>query len=444
MCKSNERTMVNVRVKPGPETYEVRQFYERCRGEFVKFIVGDAQGLLHPITFEELIARQRKAAQRRDHMAYADGDDVGGTLRSFMKRECYGYPNAPRPITTYPEYDKVRFGLYMHGLSDWLKTLEVCPFGATPRVWTERFARMVERVQEIVMLDFSYYDGSIHEFLRSVEKLLGIALFAPEYTDEFLRAYRAYHNRVVRTGYGVQSRRRSERGSGSAGTSVLNTLVNMFCTFVAMRLDHTMPRKPKDLGMFGGDDGASLAANKALVRAARGLKLELKSETRRRGDPLEFLGRQFTSNVWSGRTISICQIKRQIAKFHMTPDAEAEPLVKLHEKMVSFAMTDYNTPVIGDLVRCYEAIGGFADGLPQQGSGVRWWDQHDRENQYPNEMDEDFIDFVPEDFDYTRFIDWINTVKTPSDIINCPCFGTPDIRRRFDAVINGEELAADE
>jgi hypothetical protein len=147
--------------------------------------------------------------------------------------------------------------------------------------------------------------------------------------------------------------------------------------------------------LLGGDDGLVGNPTTMLERAAAIMNHKLTIEVIERGKlGVRFLSRVFGPDVWTGDTASMCDLPRQLAKFHTTPNlpADVTPITKLILKAQSYHLTDANTPVIGALCRNVLRLAPQGVVAPQ---GIvdavsRWGDDVPQEVQWPNPPDRQF------------------------------------------------------
>jgi hypothetical protein len=140
------------------------------------------------------------------------------------------------------------------------------------------------------------------------------------------------------------------------------------------------------LGIYLGDDGVSPDLEpKAHERAAKRWGLRLKTAVVQRGDlGVNFLARYYSDGVWFGNRNSMCDVRRQMAKFHLATgacDTIALQRTKLREKALAYALTDRNTPIIGPI--CIKALELTTDLAEVEPAG--WWGKFNAESQWPNE-----------------------------------------------------------
>lgn len=178
------------------------------------------------------------------------------------------------------------------------------------------------------------------------------------------------------------------------------------------------------LGVYGGDDGLTADAKPdALERTYRIFGQEMKAESIQRGQPgVTFLSRIYSPDVWTGAPHSVCDIRRQLAKIHVSSTRAhrgQSPESKLLQKCLGYLQTDAETPVIGVLARF--VCSRFGDIKP---TGERsWWSQWEGESvQFPNKfgswMEDVLFEQMPT-FDLKRFQDHLTSCSTDPARVLC-------------------------
>jgi hypothetical protein len=105
---------------------------------------------------------------------------------------------------------------------------------------------------------------------------------------------------------------------------------------------------------FGGDDGlVPDMADSAILRAATGTGLTIKAESVAFGKMgIQFLARTYGPDVWNGDPNSMCDLPRQLSKFHLSTPLpnNVTPAEKLLEKARGYIHSDGQTPIIGPYI----------------------------------------------------------------------------------------------
>jgi hypothetical protein len=381
-----------------------------------------------PLDFDSIRERQTKPGQKRD---LEDAGFIGKftkIVKTFMKREAYGKPNDPRNITTFNPKAKIDYAGYMYALMEHIKEQPFYAFGKPP-VWVaNRVAEIASCSNTVACPDISRMDGFVNEFCRKVEEAVGSRFFAPEYVDGFLAAHKLAFNNVGITTHGVRYDQEFSRGSGEMGTSYWNTVLNLFMIFYTKYCEcgdwDVAWKFLLDKVLAGGDDGlVGDIDDRALIRGARNVGFILKCPIFFRGDVgVNFLARIYGPMVWDGDASSMCSLKRQLEKFHLTVECTLQPQQKLFEKSVSFSLTDSQTPVIGSLVR---KVLQLAPGFATTGTITRFGDEWDRSEQYPNLYAGWMEDVANAELPLVNIPDleeWISGTTSLDELLNAPTF----------------------
>jgi len=374
---------------------------------------------LVPYDYDVVYDRQGRPSQRRileesEHGMRSDSASV------FQKREAYGRANDPRAITQINGVDKREYSAFIYALADRMKALKWYAFGKTPRKIASRVAKLCKKsVSHVDSTDFSRMDGRVKQIARFLERNLMLKVFNQEFHLELLRLMKTQTNLKAKTKNGVRYNTGFARASGSPETSAFNTILNAFIAFLTARMTRVNGRfKECDeaweaLGLYGGDDGLTPDEDgEAAEKAARMMGQVMTVDRTKRGDMgVAFLARHYGPDVWWGDTNSCCDIRRQLAKFHVTTKlcSKVTPIIKLREKAFAFSLSDSHTPVIGQFVtRVLEHI-------PMRASEYTnvleiWNSGFDKSSHYPNESADWMVDLLEHQiptYDFCGFLDWV-------------------------------------
>jgi len=316
-------------------------------------------GTEEPVDFDTVSAKQSRPTQQAILEDATFLPDTEGPLKvdCFMKGESYGSTKAvdPRNITIVDPAFKLGYSRYMYAVATWLKTQPWYAFGLSPIQIATRVAEICSAAITVICTDYSRMDGRTAPAVREFELLFMLAFFPEKYHDEIRTLHQAQNNAQARTRFGIRFETLCSRLSGSPDTSNFNTLLNAFLQYVAKRRSGLDPASAfLGLGIYAGDDGLSADIQVEHIEfAAKLVGQKVTFEVYSKGDwGVNFLSRFYSDQVWWGTMDSCCDIKRQAAKFHYTGvlSASVTPTMKLLEKASSFALTDRNTPVIGEFV----------------------------------------------------------------------------------------------
>lgn len=417
ICKNNEQRMVDKRVKePTCPELPVSKFLLDTMDEFIERLVPkERQHTLHPVDVEEVYARQSKPSQRAI-LAEAEHTSSSGVTNQFVKREAYPNVNDPRGISTICGPDKRDYSRFMYAFTDEVMKPQLWyAFGKSPVEVADRVTEVAQSAKwNAAKKDFSRMDGRHGNVLHLFERKVYSAAFNPKYHTELLEAMDKHHHLRAKTTHGIVYHTEYHRLSGGADTSCGNTLDTAYIAYLTYRMQGlTSDEAWRKLGVYGGDDGLDTDVDpKIAAKAASLVGQKLDLETVKLGEPgVAFLARRYGPDVWYGDNNSCCDIRRQLAKFHLTVNlpGKVTKQQKLQEKSFSFALTDKNTPVIGEFVQKVLEVFPLRSSEFKNVLGT-WGVEMDAGKQYPN-VHADWMDDIArselQDFDLDRFRDWL-------------------------------------
>ncbi len=387
----------------------VRQY----ANEFVNMFCKDK---ITPFDIEDVYAKQKRPTQKMilDQSIHDDSlKDVPN--QTFMKSENYAIGKPPRNITTYQGAYKMDYSKYMYALTDYIKKhTKWYAFGLTPKFIGLRVSEVCQNSNFIVNSDFSRFDGHISPCIRTFEKMVLSKLFVGDDLAHVQRLHTNGYNKTCYTQNGVKYNSKTTRGSGSPETSIFNTIDNAFVAYIALR----KTLKPKDayekLGIYGGDDGLTGdIKEKDYQDAVKMTGLKLTYEKVSHGElGVSFLSRFYGYGVWYGESNSMCDLKRQLTKLHITSKMNVQPEIKLTEKLSGMYFTDQITPIITDIIK--KAKLTDVDPLSNK-YGLRPFNSlFDESNQYVNFYEDwmqEIVDRDLPDFDFKIFKKYIHRHK---------------------------------
>jgi hypothetical protein len=279
--------------------------------------------------------------------------------------------------------------------------------------------------------DYHRMDGTITYTLRQVDRAICMKAFAN---------HRAKLNELLKTnvdnkGYlpcGTTFSQGPSHGSGCSATSLFQTLRASFTAYFAFRNQRTASGRhltPEEafaaIGIHLGDDGVDANLSTASHQwAADRVGLVLEAVVVQRGfRGVNFLARYYSPNIWYGDVNSMCDVKRQLSKFHTTVrlPKNVKPEQKLVEKAMSYVATDGNTPVLGAFCQRVLLRSPYR---PKSLLGIgNWWAKFEASVQYPNQnvdgwMDVEFTALFAE-FDRSQFDKWLASTGPVEELL-CP------------------------
>lgn len=425
--------------KPEPRSHTFR---EQCVAEFAELV--SAGMTLEPVCYETVDNKQTSATQKLSlRKAVVAGPMIKRVLKCFLKSEAYGDVKDPRNISTYNDLDKLSMATYALALSEHCKKFPWYGPGKTPKEIAQRVVEICTQpvnglpVEFVNVSDFHRMDGTVSYTLRSVERAVVMRMFPNHRTvlNELLKRNVDNHGTLP---LGTTFNQGPSHGSGCSATSLFQTLRAAFTSYLAYRHQRdasgrgfSMENAFDSLGIHLGDDGldANLQTD-SHEWAARLVGLELEANTVARGAAgVNFLARYYSQQVWTGSPDSMCDIRRQLSKFHTTvrlPD-NVKPEHKLVEKSMAYVASDGNTPVIGPLCKKVLLLSSFRPTTPL---GVaNWWSRFEASQQYPNAniggwMDVEFSRQF-EEFDHCIFDNWLSCATTVEELLAPPLCAEP-------------------
>jgi hypothetical protein len=437
-CRNNDERMVEERVRKFKDVpvQTLTPFVMRAMREFSSLFKDTVGGYFRPYDVDVVYDRQNKPSQRMI-LEGAEHGSANNNTSVFQKAEAYGKVTDPRAISQINGSDKRDYSAYIYPVADRMKELEWYAFGKKPRAIAERVAEICESaVSHADNSDFARMDGRVNANARELERIVMLELYHYEHHEELLKLMKSQTGLRAHTKHGVEYNTGNARASGSPETSAANSILNAFIAFLGFRMTMRGGRFMdareawNALGIYGGDDGLTADQDgKAAEKAARIMGQVLTVERVKRGDMgVSFLARRYGPDVWWGDNNSCCDIKRQLAKFHVTTrlSSKITPQVKLREKAYAFSLTDSNTPIIGWFVQ--QVLYYYPVSKSCYGNVLGIWNSDiDKPDHYPNEEAEWMLDLVSKElptFNVSGFVDWVMEAE-PRDLFACPSFDEP-------------------
>ncbi len=414
----NEEQAVEERVlKLAQPEISVTPLISGFMDDFIQAVVGDDKVV--PVDIDEVYKRQNRPSQVAILNEGSSVIRMKRTVKSFMKAEAYSEPKDPRVISTINPVDKLDYSRFIYAIDDLLKKQVWYAFGNTPKHIANRVASVARLAKHLIKTDFSRWDGRVSSLLREFERRFMLKAFSADFHKILVECMESQFNKMAVMSLGTVYETLLSRLSGSPETSAFNTLCNAFIAYCALRSeaivggyrDHQQAWRL--LGIYGGDDGLTPDVNQDVyVKVAFSFGQKLTSEIVKRGDSgVVFLARVYSPYVWGGDPNCMCDVPRQLSKFHVTHKLgeNVTPLMKLHEKCMGLYLTDRNTPILGPLAqRVVKHMGECLLGL-----GVaNYFADYPINDQYPNECVDGWmlayvLDKMPT-LDLERFDKWMS------------------------------------
>lgn len=454
--KASEEACVEGRInklkKPEPKP---NGFVDQCMIEFADLVVGTST--LDPFSIDQVIEKQSRPAQRRSiSNAVVAGPHQKRVLKCFVKAEAYADVKDPRNISTYNDRDKLDMATFALALSAHCKQFAWYGPGKTPVEIAARVSEICQTSAFVNQSDYHRMDGTVSLLLRQVDRMVFMKAF-PDHGPALNELLKTNYDNIGILPHGTSFEQGTSHGSGCSATSLSQTLRAAFTAYLAFRHSRTAggqyysPRAAFDaIGIHLGDDGldGDLTVESHQWAATR-VGLVLEAGLVRDGEPgVTFLARYYSPQVWYGRLDSMCDVKRQLSKFHTTVrlPSNVTPEAKLVEKARGYYATDSNTPVIGEL--CSRVVERFGSERSDALGIASWWSKFDHSVQFPNSndggwMDAEFDRLFPE-FDRKIFNDWLCECRDVSDFLAAPlcCEIKPATPTDLPVVVDGDVLPA--
>jgi len=431
-CRANDEFAVTERVIKLQNDTKPTPFEERLDDEFLSFLIPE-RGVLVPCDIDEVYRRQDRPSQRVLLEEAAVTGDPNRLIKSFLKKEAYQEPKPPRVISTINPADKLEYSQFTYAFADFISDAPWYAFKQTPIEVAETIGDIAINSQNIVNSDIHRMDGNVNMYCREFEKKAMLRAFIRAYHAQICELLRSQYTQLGVTAFGVWYETFWSRLSGSPETGVFNTMLNARGAYGALRRTkfrgaYLTPRQCYDkLGTYGGDDGVTGNVDpKAYVVSYAAMGFEVKAEPIKRGDVgVKFLSRQYGPDIWTGDINSCCDLPRALSKFHATvgTSLKVTPIDKLIEKSRAYALTDWNTPVMGDLVRRVMSFAGIVRPNPAIAADVPFMSIFDKEFQYPNEDNGWMCAYAEEalpEFDVDRFNSFLRDVTNLDAILSMP------------------------
>jgi hypothetical protein len=364
-------------------------------------------------------------------------------VTAFLKKEATQKAGDPRLIGTFDGNSKMHIACFMYALYEAVKPLPFYGFGKPPAEVAAKIASVCEKSDHVINTDYTRFDATVTAVARLLEWKMLIHAFGPEYLTTLEKLHKTQYNQKVRCSQGTKYDADFARISGEMGTALWNLILNAFVAFMAWRMtvvSHHGPHRTyvqadeawqnlNEKAQFAGDDGVTGDIDVAMLEAAAGkMGFILKALRVDKGHPgVEFLGRKYMSTVWWGDPNSMCDLPRQLSKFHTTVTLQGvTELEKLLEKCRAYALTDRNTPVIGPFCKAVLAAHGAEVEMTEATRPMRRWGSDiPLEGQYPNELCDEFnhiaeTSLAPYGFDFSKFQKWLDQPKQLADYLKPP------------------------
>jgi len=453
-CLANDAQGVRGRIEAVASEAKMTPFLLTCMKSFLeRMIPADRMNTLDPVDLDEVALRQSRPAQRRimeEALQTAAEVDIKPHLATFVKAEPSVKVTDPRIITTIPGVSKIGYSRFMYAFSTILKDQDWYAFGRTPHGISLRVAEICRSaVRNAAKTDGERFDGHVSLVFRTLEELGMLRAFKRAHHALIRKLMDKQKNRKARTVFGYKYDTKLARCSGSPETSDFNSEDNAFVAFVAYTLMGLTADAAWDmLGVYGGDDGLSRDVDPVFYeKAAMMCGQAYKIEPVARGEcGIAFLAREYSPYVWAGETDSMCDVKRQVSKLHLTVALNHETAFsRLTHKYNGLYMSDRCTPIIGHIVTQFVATFGWRTPELQHAS---YNSRYPLAVQYPNLNVGGWMDSRVEasmpTFDCYTLAEWLRASTDDEDYwLNMPMCVIPSApvnKHSEPAVVSGQLL----
>lgn len=432
--KSSDLICVEERIESQKNKVEITSKMHSDMLDFVKLFSGNRAHSLVPLLVVDVYERQARPTQKHI-LDIADGIvNEEPKIEEFNKKEAYTGFKPPRPISITKPKDKATYSCYTYPLADYVKESNFpwYAFGHTPADIAVRVADLLLLARHATNSDFKRFDGTVNNCLREFEQLVYVTMFQQSYAEEIIELHSRQVQVAAVTKFGVKYNTGCTRTSGSPDTAIMNTLINAFVAYCTLRYQanadgvlNTPEEAWQKLGIYGGDDGLTPDINPQLYeQTATKYGLKLTADKVDRGNlGITFLARIYGPDVWQGDPNSMCDIKRQLSKLHVTTRVPLDPINKLIEKCRGYYYSDSATPIIGPFVRMVVTFSGEFDPTENE-YGLRTYSSIapacvQYPNRYEDWMDECVRLALPE-FNHVKYYAWLTTIGNLSDMLEPP------------------------
>jgi hypothetical protein len=399
-------------------------------------------GILDPCSIEEVLRRQPAPGQQQRNVAAITGKPDPVKLQVFVKRETYGKPTDPRIISPAPAIAMLEWSTYMYPLADHFAQFSDCgrpgmsggrscpwyAFGMKPAEICEAVAAVAENAKVgILDTDANRFDGNVKLALREFDQMLLSRAYAQRHHGHLSKVRRKTFGYVAQTNGGFEYWTDATQLSGFPDTAALNSARSAFFSYAALRLQGLTPAQAwQGLGLYGGDDGFTADLDADIFQSvAQDFGMSMECVFVRRGEMgVNFLGRYYSPDVFTGDTNTMIDFGRMIVKLHLTVDPDAaHPAAKwrkFSEKLTSLACTDMHTPVVQELLDAATRTG-------------RWKRPTAEEANFVVNTRAPWMDYVIDQaclklsLDRDGLVGWLSRVNTVTQLLECPGFGVADV-----------------
>nr|WKV34013.1 MAG: RNA-dependent RNA polymerase [Riboviria sp.] len=305
----------------------LNHYYRGLSKEYIKRIA-KAVGVVMPISHEEvlrLMPRKERAAKIEKNL-HNLAHTAMRPMRTFQKPETYSGIKAPRNISPVPDEQLLEMSRFLYPFVAALKKADLGWYapGMDPHSMSTQVAR-VTRSGKYFGADYSGFDGHQNRDLRRIVRDIVTLCLPEEYRAEWIERFEMEVTAKATTSFGVVYEALGSMLSGSAITTVGNTLLNGFFYFVAaarsgIPLDHVLSYMRHSCILYGDDSAGPERIKHYFMQTCAQLGIVVTEEDC--SDGLVFLGRLYFED---GSIYSIFDPMRIMTKIHVTTAARNVP-----------------------------------------------------------------------------------------------------------------------
>jgi len=355
---NNELLCIEERVTKLSNKVSMPKHFWKYANEFVELLIPEA-AIGVPFSLEQVKARQTRPGQVAKQLQEEIHLPRANRPKAFVKKEFTDKIAPAHNITTMDQSHLMLLSAYTYPLAEYLKKQHPRFYapGKTPRqqvTMVTMYARDVSRRKgTVIETDFSRFDATRSEDLTKVEHMVYKRWCARDSLKELEKVLRGDYGQKVTTAKGHTYNSEFSRFSGSATTTVGNTIVNTFVAYVAYREAGRGPKQAfRSIGPKYGDDGLDEESGKfSEVVKKMGMSIKIVAN----GKHCTFLGRRYLDVFHFETTLSIPDkvLKRIPVTVHpKDPNC-------LANRVAGYMVTDSYVPIVGQYLAALKRIYGL-------------------------------------------------------------------------------------
>jgi hypothetical protein len=455
------------------EIKEISPFQSACIKEFAELVIPDEVANTFDLELFEHIWDKQTASTQRELLDMASTyPALSKVVHAFKKKEAAQKPSEQRMIAPINAVNRLIGCMIAYPLARHFKEYTDCgkpgcwggretPFfssGMTPKETAQTVTQIAKKSKNITASDGKRMDGTRNMISLVLDRAVTFRAFRTIWhglaEDQFRDTAKCGVDLetlwFLWTWFAMLS--------GRPLTSTSTGWNNAFGAYYSMRRKNLKPKEAwKRLGLYCGDDGITPGIHINELRAhCKEIGLNMVGTTVSRGslEPVEFLNRWYSPDVWVGDPASMCNVARALAKFHVCVHNTLTSKQILVAKAQAYYYSDGNTPVLGQFCEKVLALADkeienceFVPSHTEETQIVRNWNSRfPKHVQYPNEH-EIFVDLAENAlkkyaFNFELFEQHLKKCNSLTDIIAWKTICEPAEetmeRPAHDVIIDGE------